>query len=143
MTQDDNVQTVNKIYEAFGRGDVAAILECLSPDVEWEYAWSASPVPWLQPGRGRDHATRFFTGLAGQLEFHRFEVSHALPGQGVVVAFASLEATVLSTGKRIVETDEAHVWYFDDGGLVRRFRHAADTYQHVRALQPEVVASRT
>ena len=31
-----NVETVNKIYVAFGNGDIPAILECLSENVQWE-----------------------------------------------------------------------------------------------------------
>jgi len=30
------VETVQRIYEAFGAGDVPAILELLADDVEWE-----------------------------------------------------------------------------------------------------------
>jgi hypothetical protein len=60
-----------------------------------------------------------------------------MSSDGVVVALVSLDATVNSTGKHIVETDEAHIWYFDPSGKVRRFRHAADTHQQVQALQPD------
>lgn len=133
----DTRETVKAIYEAFGRGDAPAILEHIAEDVQWEYAWTASPIPWLEPGRGRDHVARFFGMLADQLEFNRFEVNHVLSGDGVVVALVSLDATVRATGKHIVETDEAHIWHFNSSGLIHKFRHAADTYQHVLALQPE------
>ncbi len=32
-----NIETVQQIYEAFARGDVAAILDKLDEAVEWEY----------------------------------------------------------------------------------------------------------
>jgi len=35
MSSDDNVKTVQSVYEAFGRGDVSAILEVLTDDVDW------------------------------------------------------------------------------------------------------------
>ena len=41
-----NTDTVREIYEAFGRGDVAAILDRLDDAVEWETqapVWAASP----------------------------------------------------------------------------------------------------
>lgn len=132
----DNRETVGAIYRAFGRGDVPAILEHMAENVQWEYAWSASPIPWLAPGSGREHVARFFGTLAEQLTFNRFEVNHVLSGGGVVVALVSLDVTVRATGKHIVETDEAHIWHFDGSGAVRKFRHAADTYQHFQALQP-------
>src|SRR5688572_28309315 len=123
----DHSKTVYGIYEAFGRGDGAAILAQMAEDVEWEYGWSESPIPWLVPGRGRDHAGRFFGVLADQLEFNRFELNHVLSGDDVVVALINLDVTVRATGQHIVENDEVHIWYFDGEGKVRKFRHAADT----------------
>ena len=131
-----NLQTMRAIYEAFGRGDVPAILEHISEDVDWEYAYRAAPnpVPWLQPRRGRAGAAAFFESL-GALEFHRFEATAFLEGDGVVVVLVDLEATVRQTGRRIVETDEAHIWHFGPDGKVVRMRHGADTHQQVQASQ--------
>jgi len=137
---DQRVSIVNRIYEAFGSGDVPAILECMVAEVDWEYAWTASLMPWLQPGTGHAHVGTFFRALADHLEFRSFQVNHVLAGDGVVVALVSLEAVVRPTGKTIVETDEAPIWYFDKQGRVVRFRHAADTLQHVEALAFEVRA---
>jgi uncharacterized protein len=131
----DHRATVGQIYEAFGRGDVPTILKHVADDVQWEYAWNESPMPWLVPGCGPGHVAGFFSALAEHLEFQRFELNHLLAGEGVVVALVSLDATVKSTGKHIVETDEAHIWYFDANGKIRRFRHAADTLQQFHALQ--------
>jgi uncharacterized protein len=131
----DPRKTVNAIYEAFGRGEIPTILSYLAADIQWEYAWTNSPIPWLAPGTGRDHAARCFGIMQEQLEFHRFEVNQVLSGTQVVVALIGLDVTVRATGQHIVETDEPHIWYFDDAGLVRKFRHAADTYQHYQALQ--------
>jgi uncharacterized protein len=129
------IETVQRIYQAFGSGDVAAILEHIAPDVAWEYGWAETPIPWLVPGRGREHVASFFGVVGRELEFHRFEVNHLLGGDKVVVALVSLEVAVRSTGKRIVETDEPHIWHFDERGQVCKFRHAADTLQHARALE--------
>ncbi len=137
----DHRQTVYAIYEAFSRGDVSTILGHLAEDVQWEYAWSDSPIPWLAPGRGRDHVARFFGSLADQLEFNRFDINQVLAGEGIVVALVNLDVTVRATGRHIVETDEPHIWYFNDSGLVHKFRHAPDTHQHVQALQPQEPAS--
>lgn len=137
---DQHVAVVNRIYEAFGTGDAPAILECMAPDVDWEYAWTASPMPWLRPGRGPAHVGSFLQSVADNLEFRSFEVNHVLPGDHLVVALVSLEAVVRATGRSIFETDEPQLWYFDDAGRVSRFRHAADTLQHAEALGFEVRA---
>jgi ketosteroid isomerase-like protein len=128
-----NRQIAQEIYEAFGRGDVPAILERLDEAVEWEYGVSSTEVPWLQPRRGREGAGEFFASL-GALDFHRFTLKAIVEGEGgLVVALVDAEFTVKATGKRVVEEDEAHVWYFDDRGRAVRFRHRVDTHQHERA----------
>lgn len=130
-----NLQKVRDMYAAFGRGDVPAILEHLAEDIEWEYGAAPNPVPWLQPRRGRAQVVEFFKAL-GDVEFQRFEPTTLLEGERLVVALVSLEATVKSTGRKVVEEDYAHVWRFDDRGRVVRFRHAGDTYQHAQACRP-------
>ena len=35
MSADINVKTIAQVYEAFGRGDVAAILDAVTDDVDW------------------------------------------------------------------------------------------------------------
>jgi hypothetical protein len=130
------IEIVQRMYQLFGRRDIPGILECLAPDVEWEYAYRESPVPWLAPGRGREHVGSFFATMGSQLEIHSFTVNHILASDQLVIALVGLEATVRATGKRFTEIDEPHVWHFDDLGRVRRFRHAADTYAHTMALRP-------
>ncbi|MGE0449300.1 MAG: nuclear transport factor 2 family protein [Vicinamibacterales bacterium] len=128
-----NVGTVQRIYECFGRGDVAGVLDQLADDVEWEYGVNSTDVPWLQPRRGRADVANFFQAL-GALEFHRFQPTAFLEADTIVVALVDLEATVRATGRRLLEEDEVHIWHFDPAGKVRKFRHRADTHQHWAAL---------
>jgi ketosteroid isomerase-like protein len=131
-----HVETVQQIYQEFGRGDIPAILSHLAEDVEWEYGINSTDVPWLQPRRGRTDVAGFFRALA-DLEVHRFEPKTFLESGNVVVALLDFEATVRSTGRRVVEDDEVHVWYFDQSGMVSRFRHRADTHQQWQAWRPK------
>ena len=124
---------VQEMYEAFGRGDVAAILSRLSPNVEWEYGGSPASVPWLQPRRGREEAQQFFVDLQASVEIQHFAPKEFFEGTRVVVVLLDLEARVKATGKAIREEDEVHIWRFNDSGQVTRFRHRADTHQHVEA----------
>jgi hypothetical protein len=130
-----NAQTVQGIYAAFGRGDVPAILEKLAPDVEWEYGTTGHGVPWLQPRRGREQVVGFFQALAELLEFKKFAMTAVLEGPAVVVALIEIEAVVKATGRSLAEIDEVHIWHFDAGGRIRKFRHAVDTHQHVLAYR--------
>jgi uncharacterized protein len=123
------LQVVQDIYAAFGRGDFQAMLRDLAPDIEWEYGETSADVPWLAPQRGLQGVGAFLASLAA-LEFQRFELKALLEGPGVVVALIDMEAVVKATGRRIVEIDEAQIWRFNAAGQVAAFRHRVDTHQH-------------
>ena len=133
-----NVATVQDIYDAFGKGDVPRVLGHLSEDVVWEYGVGTSDVPWLQPRTGKNGAAAFLSSLA-DFQIERFEPKTLLESSDLVVVLLDVEATVASTGVRISEEDQVHLWHFGKDGKVARFRHRADTLQHQRACKPEPV----
>jgi ketosteroid isomerase-like protein len=124
-----NLRTTQEIYQAFGRGDVPAILAKLSDSVDWDYGPASTDVPWLQRRKGRDGAASFFASLEA-IQIHTFAPKTFLESEGLVVALVDIEFTVKATGKRVVEEDEVHIWRFDAQGKVARFRHRSDTHQH-------------
>ena len=136
---EDNIALVRSLYEAFGRGDVPAILETMSHDVVWE-AWDndntaqEAGVPWVLPRRGRDGVAGFFADVAAGLEFHGFEPRNLMEGGNQVAATIAFDATAKATGERI-QDEEIHLWTFDDAGKVTGMRHYIDTAKHIRAVK--------
>lgn len=132
----ENAEIVKGMYEAFGRGDVAAIIEPLAEDIVWDHANSDRGVPWLTPRRGRREVPAFFQAVAQHLQFEKFEVT-AIVGDGdIIVALCDVVAVVKKNGRKIVERDEAHVWRFSNGRVVE-FRHGVDTARHLAAWSNE------
>jgi len=125
-----NVDTVKEIYEAFGRGDVPAILDKLDEQVEWETQIPVDGVPWLQTRRGRATVAGFFESLA-PLEFKRFEPQTFFESGDKVFVLIALE--VATKGKDYSFPLEGHLWQFDSAGKVVKFDHITDTAQMWRA----------
>jgi ketosteroid isomerase-like protein len=132
-----NSQTVQSIYEAFGRGDIPAILDNLADDVRWEH-WpdgnggACRGVPWLQPRSSREEVPGFFEAL-GALEFHEFRPSELIESNDRVLALIEVDLAVKETGHRFRDS-EIHLWTFGEDGKVSEFRHYVDTAKHVEAL---------
>ncbi len=128
-----NAATIRALYEAFGRGDVPAIIERMHDDVEWEMgAPSGYGVPYLAPGRGRKHVGAFFEALRG-IDISDFRVLAVAPDGDYVIGLITITFTVKATGKKVHEAYEPHVWKFDPQGRIVGFRHAVDTAQHAAA----------
>ena len=128
-----NIDIVQGIYEAFGRGDAGAIVERCADDIEWEYGMAPNGVPWLRPGRGRAHMLSFLQTVGAELDFKAFQVTELVGNPRLVIAVLAVECVVRKTGRTLTEAAECHLWHFDDRGRVVRFRHAADTFAHAAA----------
>lgn len=131
----DNLKTVQAIYEAFQRGDIAGILARISPDVVWD-GWpdnraQQAGVPWLQCRKGRDGVAEFFRAVE-KMKFHTFQVRNLLSGGNQVAAEVGVDIELVPSGVRYTD-EEIHLWNFDASGEVVRFRHYIDTAKHIEA----------
>lgn len=132
-----NIETAQRIYGAFGAGDIPAILEQLDENVAWDHAEhgstaQAAGVPYLQSRTGHEAVVEFFEVIGETFDFERFEVVDLLASESRVVALISIRAVNRATGA-VVDDLEAHVWTFGDGGRVVSLDHLLDTQKHIEA----------
>ena len=126
-----NVDTVQEIYEAFGQGDVPAIIEKLDENVDWDTESSVEGVPWMQPRRGKAEIPSFFESLSA-LTITRFEPHTFFENGDTVFVLIGLDATHNASGNQYSEPYEGHLWVFNGAGKATKFQHVADTALHWR-----------
>ena len=63
MSAEENIETVKAIYEAFGRGDVDAILERCTDDVDSASDAAIEVAPWHGVKHGKAEVPSFFAGI--------------------------------------------------------------------------------
>jgi hypothetical protein len=131
MSAEENVKTAQEGYAAFGRGDVPAILELLTDDIEWIQPGPPDVIPAAGTYRGKDEVGRFFATLGENMDFHKFEPHEFIAQGDHLVVLISTESTVKRTGRKV--TDHlAQAWTFE-GGKVPRFEVFSDTAAVVAA----------
>ena len=82
MSADTNIKTIAQIYEAFGRGDVAAILDGITDDVDWAAETTSTAAPWYGVRHGKESVAGFFAAFGSAMEVGEFTpVSFALTAQ--------------------------------------------------------------
>jgi ketosteroid isomerase-like protein len=107
-------QIVTGIYEAFGRGDLAGVLDALADGVEWEMAGTA---PFAGRRLGRDGVQGFFVELMGAVKIEMFEVD-AVVGDGEFVVVLGRERCTAKRTGRSYEQHWAHAYTVRDGKVV-------------------------
>ena len=72
MSADANIKTIMSVYEAFGRGDVAAILDAVTDDVDWAAEATGTAAPWYGIRHGKDAVAAFFAEFRdGKIGYYR------------------------------------------------------------------------
>jgi ketosteroid isomerase-like protein len=130
MGEQENVATIREIYDAFGRGDLPAIVERVTADVVWHDPGPPA-VPHAGTYHGREGVAQFFMRVGETLEFEDFQPSDFLAAGDGVVVLGSLRARVLETG-RSYDNDWAMAWTLRDG-KVARFQVYEDTAVELEA----------
>ena len=122
----NNVKLMKDLYDAFGRGDIPAVLGAMSPDIRWHQAENNPYNPSGQAFVGPDTVlNKVFMRLGAEWDgFAVHPKSFHGAGDSVIVE-ARYSGTYKAPGKGI-DAQACHVWDVKDG-KVTRFQQYVDT----------------
>jgi len=132
LTSDPKTGAVARLYAAYGRGDIDAVLAELADDVDWAAEAASTSVPWYGPYRGKAEVPRFFAAIASNVEVTEFVLVSMTSNDTDVVATVQWAYTVRATGRSAAMYMQ-HWWRFADGKIVF-FRGSEDTEQSAAAF---------
>ncbi len=120
MSPEDNVDTVKSLFAAFGRGDLAAVIEAHAEDVDSQAPVSrtACALPWAGSRHGREEVRDYFRQIVQTVRPEPFEdVVFTASGDRVIVEGHN-KGKVLASGK-VYEHDWVMIFTIRDGQIVR------------------------
>jgi ketosteroid isomerase-like protein len=129
---DPKIEAIQRLYAAYGRGDVDAVLAEVSDDVDWGAEAASTSVPWFGSHRGKDDVSRFFKEIGSNVEVTEFTPLAFTSNETDVIVAVHWAYTVHATGKRAAMTMQ-HWWRFADGKIAF-FRGSEDTEQSASAF---------
>jgi len=115
MTDQDNVQLIRKLYDAFGRGDIQTILDNVAPGAGWNN-YGPESVPYFGSRKGHAQIVEFFQAIGATTTGGRVDAESFIASGGKVVALGRYSATVRSNGLKI-DTPIAHIFTIQDGKI--------------------------
>jgi uncharacterized protein len=124
MSEQENVQIVQRIYRAFVAGDLPTVLDLMTDDVELFIVGSAK-IPWAGTWRGRQGAEQFIRAVVAASEPQDFTPDEFIAAGESVVVLGHSRVPIRATG-RVVEDNWAEVWTLR-AGKVNRYRAYSDT----------------
>lgn len=132
MSAHENRAIVQSGYDAFGRGDIPALLNLLDEQVQWVTP-GPPELPTAGSRRGRQQVGEFFQALDGLVEIQRFEPHTFIAEGDRVVVLGSETARVKATGKAM-DFHWARTFRMREGKVVD-FQEYVDTAALVTELR--------
>lgn len=125
MSQQQNLATVKEIYHAVGGGEVDAILDRVTDDVDWAAEAAGTGAPWHGPRAGKAGVASFFADLRRSIEISEFTPHHFAAGEVDVHLLVDWAFRSIATGREASMTMH-HYWRLRNG-KVEYFRGSEDT----------------
>ncbi|HEV7692109.1 MAG TPA: nuclear transport factor 2 family protein [Hyphomonadaceae bacterium] len=128
----ENVALIKGIYDAFGKGDVPAVLGAMSPAMVWNEAENF-PYADKNPYVGPDAIVQgVFMRLATEWDGFTVAPEEFLDAGDTIVVLGRYRGSYKATGKP-QNTQMVHVWRVKDGKAAQ-FQQYADTLQVARVI---------
>jgi uncharacterized protein len=123
MTAQDNADLIRSGYEAFGKGDIPAVVALWSDDIVWH-------VPGRSPLAGDYTGAQEIVGFFGQLQERSggsfsLEMHDLLASDDHVVALVRETAT---RGDNSLNNPSVHIWHVLDGKAIEFWAAPYDVY---------------
>jgi ketosteroid isomerase-like protein len=121
----NNLNLVQQLYAAFGKGDVPALMNSMSTDIAWHSGGRASDYPGFGSRKGHAQVREFFDIVAENNEFSHFTPREFYATDDKVFVLGDYALTLRKTGKAMA-TDWVHIFTIRDE-KVTGFREFLDT----------------
>jgi len=133
VSADSNIKTIAQVYEAFGRGDVAAILDAVTDNVDWASEAASNAAPWYGVRHGKDAVAAFFTDFGSTMEVEEFTPVSFAANDTDVLTVVRFRARSRATGQAAA-MNLHHFFTFRDGKIAY-YRGTEDTAQTEAVLR--------
>jgi ketosteroid isomerase-like protein len=123
MSAQENADLIRSGYEAFGKGDIPAVVALWAEDITWH-------IPGRGPLAGDYHGAQEVLGFFGQLQ-ERSEGSFRLEVHDLMASDDHVVALVNQTGHRgdrSLNEPGTHVWHVREGKATEFWAMSGDDY---------------
>jgi uncharacterized protein len=133
MSSDVNIKIIQDVYDAFARGDVAAVLDAVADDVDWAAEAAGSGAPWYGVRHGKGGVGQFFEAFGAAMEVEEWAPLAFAASDADVHTVVRIRTRSRATGKSVAMN--LHHFFTLRDGKIAYYRGTEDTAQTEAALR--------
>lgn len=119
LATQENTQIIQKLYEAFGRGDMPAVLSCMDEQATLinKFGKGHFPGQWGKPTRGHAEIAQFFQAMNEAVEVQSLIPRKIIAQDDTVVVLIDWKGVIRQTGQPF-DSFLTHIWTVQGGKVV-------------------------
>jgi ketosteroid isomerase-like protein len=120
MQVEQNIQTIQKLYQSFGQGDMPGVLNLISPEADFiaKYGQGHFPGQWGKPTHGHNEIIAFFQAMGEAVEVQRLEPYKFFAEGDDVVVLLNWQGVIRKSGQTF-DSMLVHIWTVGDGKVTK------------------------
>lgn len=125
-----NADTLKRLYDAFGSGDVGTVLGAMDEKIDWQ---EPTGLPFENQVGPQAVAENVFGPVTQQLEGFSVTPEELVDGGDVIAAIGRYGGKGAANGVEL-DAEFVHIWRFGSDGKITGFRTYTDTHLWRQAL---------
>lgn len=135
-----NIEIVNAVLDAFGRGDIPALLNMCTENVEVMFMGDPYILPFAGEWKGKNRVTDYFRVIGETVDVLKWQPEKVVASGNSVAAFYATDLRVKASGKTAVNNRMVLHFTVDDA-KVTGWQVYADTAALEKAFAAHLKAS--
>ncbi len=120
------VEVVNKMFQAFGTGNMEALKLTLSDTSVWVY-YGSDLIPYSGTYKGKEEVVRFIGNIVSSVDILDFKVEQIISNGKTVVVLGS-EKQKIKKNSKILEQNWVQVYTVENGLITKMDEYANTAY---------------
>ncbi|NMM50687.1 nuclear transport factor 2 family protein [Marinigracilibium pacificum] len=120
------IEVVNKMFNAFGTGDMNALTSTVSDSTIWTYHGSNS-IPYSGIFKGKKEVTRFIKSIHSNVEILDFKIDQIISERQTVIVLGSEKQKIKNNGE-ILKQNWVQIYQVENGLITKMDEYANTAY---------------
>ena len=136
---DERIDLLRRFHEIWGAGDLEGALECVHPEIDFD--WTESMSPFKAVFHGHDGMRRFWNEMRDAFEEFKPEIDELVDGGDEGIVTRNTIHSRSRSGGIALEAHGAMHWLFADGKIVRAkmFQTVDEALEALRDPKPQSI----
>ena len=130
-----NTEIVKGCSDAFGRGDIPAILDACAENTEVIFPGDPSIIPYAGRWKGKAGVAEYFRAIGESVDVLKWNLQHNVSSGDRVASFGTMDLRVKATGKTITDTH----WALDFTVRNAKLERLEGVYSNVEGVSCQAI----